>query len=191
MTKADLRKEISEKRKALYGKEKLDCSIACNLLKLDCIKEAETVLCYASLPDEIETDSIIISLLEKGKRVAVPRCRDANGNMDFFLINSLSELRKGAFGVREPDPEISEKLTAFDGSVIIVPALCFDENGNRLGYGKGYYVRFLKNYSFISVGLCYNSFIKKEIPVNKYDISVDIIVTESSVIHSGNGGKNG
>ncbi len=109
--------------------------------------------------------------------------------MDFYLINSLDDLKEGTFGVREPDTSKCKKLTDYSNSLIIVPGICFDESGCRIGYGKGYYDIFLKKYPFISVGLCYNSFVLEELPANEHDENVNIIVTDKRIIKIG--GKNG
>ena len=159
-------------------------------MSLDEIKKADTVLCYISLDDEICTDEIVSALLGLGKRVGAPYCVDNNGNMDFYYITDFDDLKIQSFGVREPVIEKCKKVTSFDNTIIILPGLCFDSNGNRLGYGKGYYDRFLQIHSLISVGLCYNSLIVKNVPTDTYDKKVDLIVSENGVVNV-NGGKNG
>ena len=188
--KKELRSYIKIKRKSVENKAEKDSLVAQNLLSLDEIKKAETVLCYISLDDEICTDEIVRVLLDSGKSVGAPYCVDNNGNMDFYYITDFDDLRIQSFGVREPVIEKCKKVTSFDNTIIILPGLCFDSNGNRLGYGKGYYDRFLQIHSLISVGLCYNSFIVKKVPTDMYDKKADIIVTENDVIRI-NGGKNG
>ena len=147
-------------------------------------------MCYLSLDDEVCTDGIVTALLNMGKKVGAPYCVDNDGNMDFYYITDFDDLRIQSFGVREPVLEKCEKIASFDNAVIILPGLCFDKNGNRLGYGKGYYDRFLQIHSLISVGLCYNSLIVKKVPTDMYDKKADIIVTENDIIKT-NGGKNG
>lgn len=188
--KKELRSLMKFRRKNITDKIQRDCSITQNLLALDKYKDAKTVLCYMSLDDEIGTDEIVSTSLKNGKRVAVPFCVDNDGNMDFYYINSLDDLSVQSFGVREPIIEKCEKVTAFENTIIILPGLCFDKTGNRLGYGKGYYDRFLQIHPLISVGLCYNSLIVKNVPTDEYDKKVDIIVFENGVINV-NGGKNG
>lgn len=188
--KSQLRKEIKQARKNVENKAIADKTIAKNLFNTEHYKNAQTILAYVSLPDEIETDGIINQALLDGKKVAVPYCVDDMGHMDFYLINSLDDLTIGSFNVREPNIESCVKLDTFENSIVLVPALCFDINGYRLGYGKGYYDRFLQNYPFISIGLCYNMLVKNEIPVGEYDQKVDYIVTDENII-SCNGGKNG
>ena len=184
--KKELRSYIKTKRKSVENKAEKDSLVAQNLLSLDEIKKADTVLCYISLDDEICTDEIVRVLLDSGKRVGAPYCVDNNGNMDFYYITDFDDLRIQSFGVREPVIEKCKKVT----SIIILPGICFDSNGNRLGYGKGYYDRFLQIHSLISVGLCYNSLIVKKVPTDMYDKKADIIVTENDIIRI-NGGKNG
>lgn len=191
MTKDELRRLCTEQRKAVNNKSELDKAVYENFISLDCYKFAGTVLCYMSLNNETDTKLIVKRILSDGKKLALPRCVDDKGNMKFYTVNSLDEVKTGSFGILEPDTVLCSELNDFSDSIIIVPGLCFDKNGYRLGYGKGYYDRFLKNYPFISVGLCYNSFIKKEIPRNDYDVSLDIIVTDTKVIYVNSGGKNG
>jgi len=189
--KIEIRKNAREKRKALTNKEQCDLLIAKTLLNSNAYKNAKTVLIYVSLDDEIKTDSIINNALESGKTVAVPFCWDKQGNMDFYIINSLDVLKSGSFGVREPDINKSKKLTGFNNSVIIVPGLVFDKNGYRVGFGKGYYDRFLSKNEIYSIGLCYDELLISEVPRDEYDKNVDLIITQSSVINCEDGGKNG
>ena len=181
---------MKAKRKSIENKLEKDESIFRNLISLPEYASAETILAYASLEDEISTDRLVEYSLSAGKRVALPKCADREGNMDFYVINSLSDLKKGYFGIREPDAEKCEKLEDFSSSLLIAPGLLFDRGGYRLGYGGGYYDKFIKNFSFISVGLCYNSFIIKEIARENHDEFVDIIISENEIIYC-NGGKNG
>ena len=180
--KNELRRFYRDKRKTLTDKTIKDELICECFLNSQLYKDSQTLLCYAALKDEINTDRIIEKALEDGKRVALPRCSDLNGNMDFYYIKSLSDLAVGAFGIREPDPDICEKVRSFADCVCLVPALVFDESGYRLGYGKGFYDRFIKKFIFISVGLCYNEFLKDTLPVEEHDEAVDYIATESKII---------
>lgn len=189
--KSELRKEVKAQRRSIADKKSADKKIADLLFKSEFYKKADTILTYVSLPDEVETDGIINNALDSGKRVAVPYCVDDNGHMEFYLITSIDDLIEGSFGVREPDIEKCKRLDNFENSVIIVPALCFDINGYRLGYGKGYYDRFLQNYPFISVGLCYNSLVKKQVPIGEYDQRVNCIITDDKILSCFYGGKNG
>lgn len=177
--KSELRRLYREKRKNLADKELKDQQICERFLNGELYKKAQTLLCYAALKDEINTDIIIEKALNDCKRVALPRCIDKSGNMDFYYIKSLSDLSDGAYGIREPDPDSCEKVKNFSNCICLVPALAFDESGYRLGYGKGYYDRFMKKFIIISVGLCYNEFLRDTLPVEMHDEAVYYIVTES------------
>lgn len=176
--KTSLRKQLRQERRNICNKSELDDRICKNLLKSDFYKNAETVLFYAALDEEINIDKCIISAIDSGKKAALPVCTDTDGNMRFYYINSLNDLKAGAFGVREPDTDFCHEVKDFNGSVCVVPGIAYDVKGYRLGYGKGYYDRFLKNFPLISVGLCYNELVRTSLPTEEYDIPVDYIVTE-------------
>lgn len=179
MDKAALRKKLLAERRGLTNKAALDNVIAEAVISSPFFREADTVLCYLSLPDEVATEEMIRAAWKSGKRVAVPYCD--GDTMDFYCLDSFASLHKGAFGVREPHPCDCELLTDFTGSVCMVPGLAFLPDGTRLGYGKGYYDKFLKNYAFLSVGLCYNSFILEAMPTEEHDIPVDMVVTDQQI----------
>ena len=174
--KKELRSYIKAKRKSIENKVEKDILIAQNLLSLDEIKKADTVLCYISLDDEICTDEIVSALLDLGKRVGAPYCVDNNGNMDFYYITDFDDLKIQSFGVREPVIEKCKKVTSFDNTIIILPGLCFDSNGNRLGYGKGYYDRFLKTTNAYKIGLIHRDLVVENVYSREWDISVDKLI---------------
>lgn len=188
--KSRLRKETKIKRKELSFNKDIHKSIFNIFINSDIYKTSSIILAYASLNDEISTDCIIKNALYDDKIVALPYCINNDGLMDFYIIKSFSDLKIGSFGVREPDLTKCEKLCKYDNSIILVPGLCFDNNGYRLGYGKGYYDRFLEKHSLKSVGLCYNDLLIENIPHDKFDLPVDFIITEKN-IYNINGGKNG
>lgn len=180
--KAQLRKELKAKRKSIADKSEKDRKISDNLIAFEPYKKAETVLFYAALDDEINVDYCIEQALTDGKKVALPVCTDKNGNMKFYYINSFSDIKTGFFGVREPDADICKEVEDFSSSICIVPAIAYDKRGFRLGYGKGYYDRFLKNYTSHSIGLCYNELIEDKLPIGEYDIPVGYIICENGVL---------
>ena len=101
--------------------------------------------------------------------------------MEFYLADSVNDLKQGMYGILEPDTDKCSKITDFSGALCLVPALCYDKKGFRLGYGKGYYDRFLEKFTITTVGLCYNELIKDTLPVDKFDKSVDYIVTQTGI----------
>ena len=187
--KKETRKNLLKKRRQIENRSVKDNRIIERLCALDAYKNAETVLCYVSLPDEIQTDEFINNALNDGKQVAVPYCVNKEGIMDFYIISSLDELSVGTFGVREPDVNKNKRLEYFENSIIIVPGVAFDSDGYRLGFGGGYYDRFLAEYNGTSVGLCYDEMMCNSLPRDSYDKAVSILITETQSIVIG--GENG
>lgn len=179
--KSNLRKKYKALRREIHCKD-YDNAVCKNLLTSELYKNAEKVLLYAGLDDEICIDSVIIDALKKGKKTALPVCSDDKGNMDFYYINSLNDLKLGFFSVREPDKAKCEKCSDFSHALCIVPGISFDKKGYRLGYGKGYYDRFLKKFTLISVGLCYNELICDNLPTDRFDVPVNFILTQDKAI---------
>ena len=170
-----LRSEISESEK-----KALDGAICSHTISLASFRFAETVLMYAPMGSEIDVLPIARYALECGKRVAFPRCNKADHTMDFKYVSSLDELRVGEYSILEPD-ESAESVSDFSRSICIVPALVFDRAGFRVGYGKGYYDRFLGGYGESKLGLVYSDFILDRVPRGRFDRHVDILVSEKGV----------
>ncbi len=183
--KQALRTECIEKRKKLSQSEKkdYDIRIANKLFNTWCYRECDKVFAYASKDIEVDTFEIIEKALKSGKKVALPYCVSGTRNMEFYYINSLSDLKVGSYCVMEPDINVCEKAVADKNSICIVPALSFDLKGYRLGYGGGYYDRFLKNFPGITLGICYDICIKNEgLLYGKYDRTVKYVITENRFI---------
>ena len=178
--KSALRKELLEKRRNIIGKEEKDAKILLSLTRLDDYTSADKLLVYVPLDGEINTEPLINSALDSGKTVAVPYCENKRGKMSFYIIGSLDELKAGTFGVREPDINFNKRLEDFENSIIIVPGVSFNRHGHRLGYGGGYYDRFLQSHCINSVGLCYEEMICDSIPVEEHDIAVNTLITDKS-----------
>lgn len=180
--KSQLRKELKQKRKNIDKKSEKDEFIRENLICSNYYLNADTVLFYCAIDGEIDVDACITDALMLGKRVALPVCINDKGDMKFYYINSMNDLNTGFFGVREPDINKCTEVTDFDNSICIVPAIAYDSRGYRLGYGKGYYDRFLKNNASLSVGLCYNELLQDALPIDEHDIPVKYIVTQNGII---------
>lgn len=162
-------------------KSRQDASIAARIWGMKEYRTAEVFFTYVSKPIEVDTVQMILRAIEDGKAVVVPRCVPGTFDMEFYRIRSMEELEKGSFGVLEPVPGRSEKWTDFSGGFCIVPGLCFDSHGYRLGYGKGYYDRFLSNFGGYKAGVCYSSCIQWNLPHGYYDRPVDVLVTEKYI----------
>lgn len=178
--KIELRKELKKLRDAVEEKAIKDSFISEQLFSLTAFKNAETVLLYYSAGSEVSTKEIFRQCLKNGKKVAFPICLDNNGIMDFFIVNDENDLCEGMYGIKAPSDGCS-RLEATDNCICIVPGLAFDNNGYRIGYGKGYYDRYLSNFPGLSVGLCYEVLHLDSIPVNRHDIKVNYLITDKMI----------
>lgn len=168
-----IRLSMNPRRKA-----KMDKNILKRVISLREYSKEDTLFTYVSKPIEVDTLKIIEKALKDSKKVAVPKCITTTRGMDFYYINSLDDLEIGTFGVLEPIESKCEKVTDLNHGLCIVPGFSFDRFGYRLGYGMGYYDRFLSNFKGSTVGLCYYNCMKKELPHGYYDKPVDIMVTD-------------
>ena len=185
--KMRLRKEAKEYRLSLSAEEKKrnDRKISNKLINLWTFREADTLLVYMSTDIEVDTRYLIECAWELGKKVAVPRCVAGTRNMVFYYIESFADLENGAFGVMEPIVEKCSPVTDFESGICVVPALVFDKNCFRLGYGKGYYDRFLAVFKGTAIGICYEACRKDSIPHGKYDKCLDLFITENRIYTPG------
>ena len=129
---------------------------------------------YLSFSSEAPTDKLVQTLIEKGKSVYCPRLE--NGKME--LVRYGEDMALSKYGAREPVGQAEE----IDPDVSVIPLLAVDEKGNRLGYGKGYYDVFLQGSKSKRIAYCYHSQVVKEVPVEKFDERMEIIVTEREII---------
>lgn len=182
--KTVLRRDIIKRRNAIneIDRKSMSFDIFNRLIQLNEIKNTENICIYVSKDSEIDTRFMIEKFISMNKAVYAPKSDIKSNFMAFYRIKSLNELSVGAFSVLEPDSESEryEKYNRYD--VCIVPALSFDLKGFRLGYGKGYYDRFLKDFKGVKIGLCFDEFIKETLPTYDTDIAVDMIISETEKI---------
>ena len=180
MDKKELRRHFTEVRKKAGSVDK-DIRIADRLLALNEVADADTVLLFASFGSEINTWDIAEKLLDSGKTIAFPLCHE-NGIMSFHCIQQLSQLKTGAYGIREPDGSLPCPVIS-DDTICIVPGLAFTEKGARLGYGGGFYDRFIQKYPDMStIALAYEDMITQALPSERHDAAVKYIVTEERTV---------
>ena len=178
--KEGLRQKYKQQRAAMSVEEKarVDEIIATRVASLWQYQRCRLLLVYVSTKIEVDTFRIIERALADGKAVAVPRCVPGTRQMEFYRINSVEDLAPGTFGVLEPVPGVHELLREFPDSLCIVPALSYDWHGFRLGYGKGYYDRFLSKYDGVMIGICYSDCVQRKLPHGRFDRPVELLVTE-------------
>lgn len=184
--KNKIRAEYRQLRNSLdpSSKSMLDKAICDRFFALASYRYSEILLAYAPIHNEINVIPIIEDALKQGKRVALPRCNPGTSTMTFHFIDNTDQLISGTMNIPEPSEELSVYDPAKESdipTVCLVPALVFDDCGYRIGYGKGYYDRFLSAFKGTRVGLVYKDFIIDSVPRGKYDLSVDVLVTEKGV----------
>lgn len=163
--KARLRKEYKAKRDEINnGRSVQAAKLVCETLEY---KNAKSVFCYVSFKSEISTKILAEQILKDKKALLVPRTFE-QGKMEAVRIYSLSDLVLSKFGIPEPKPEFLSKNEKID--LAIVPGLAFDKSGARLGYGGGYYDRFLKNNKIFSIGLCHKELLAEKLPKEDFDV---------------------
>ena len=177
MSKRDIRLEVLEKRARMSPEERASKSraIGDRLMKTGLWADAKTVFLYMSLPGEVETDRLIAEAWSQGKQVAVPKVTEEG--LVFSKLDSFEELSEGSFHVREPR-EIRE---ISDGrALVIMPGVAFDIKCNRIGYGKGFYDRYLfEHRGHPAVALSFDFAVYSKVPSGPHDIKPGLIITES------------
>ena len=183
--KRELRKAILKIRDSLSDRERKEKSEAIwnKLSRTDEFISAGMIYFFVGYGSEVQTSFMIKKTLEMGKRVAVPRVVNKT-DMRFSEIHSLDELVLGYMGILEPEECAEAVNTAPD--LVILPGVAFDRSHNRMGYGRGYYDRFLASIDpdIAGIAVCFEAQIVDEIPAEETDIRADMIITESRQFYS-------
>ncbi|MGR6835266.1 5-formyltetrahydrofolate cyclo-ligase [Syntrophomonas erecta] len=178
--RSSLRRKMAEQRNSLSAEESLSLSqgIAWRLVELAPIKDARTIMVFAAIDNEVNLQGVMEQWLAKGKTILLPRVED-NGDMEAVKFTGWEQTSKGPFGIREPIGEVFDPKNI---DVVITPGLAFDYKGYRLGYGKGYYDRFLTRVKpgAFRCGVCYEFQVVEDIYPHSADIPVHWIVTDRS-----------
>lgn len=178
--KKSIRLFINEQKKKLIASERKEYSekIFEFLEQTDYFQKAHTVLCYWSMPDEVETHSYILNHL-KDKEWLLPVVQ--NNQLEIRKFTGLEDLRQGVLHIEEPIGP------PFEGEIdlAIIPGMAFDRHGNRLGRGKGYYDQFLSQHpSLKTVAVAFHFQLVDQVPKEKWDVPMNYIITERGVITS-------
>ena len=177
--KAALRKHLLEKRDSTSAelRDITSKQIHENLKKNSLFTNAQNIACYFPIGSEINTHDIMLDILKQGKNLLLPRIID--DDIEFYIISNLEKLEKGNFESMEPKDNC-EKAKKID--CILIPTVGVSKLGVRLGYGMGYYDRFLSSTDAVKISLTYSKQIVKSIPSDSHDIKIDWIVTEDENI---------
>lgn len=181
--KKTIRQRLLAARQALSLAEVTEKSaaIGANVKTLPEFTAASTVLTYvASKDNEVDTKPLIQWLLREQRTVLVPATL-GKGQMAWSRLEEMAELAPATFGVLEPKPEYRRDTVPPAGSVVLVPGLAFTETGWRIGYGGGYFDRFLAGFHGAKIALAYAMQMVPEVPVAPHDVPMDVIVTEAGI----------
>ena len=175
MDKQALRKEIRDKKRAMTEAEIVAASqrLAELFVASEAYRQAKTIYGYLPYNQEVRTVPMLQQALADGKRVAVPKCY--GDEMRFIYLEDLSQVEKGYCGIPEPlaDGPMAEDKEA----LVLMPGLAFDREGHRIGYGGGFYDRFLaEEPNHPTLALCYDFQIVENLPTEEYDIPVDLVL---------------
>lgn len=184
MNKQELRKQYLELRKTILDKDSKSKKIIDKVISFESFKLAKVIAIYNSLEDEVNAQYLIKYSIENNKIVVLPRVINKN-EMRFYKISSLNELEGGAFGIKEPIDDENNLVQANEIDLMIVPGICFDRNKNRVGFGSGYYDRYLSSEkSILKIGICFDEQLLKEdyIEAEGNDIKMDVVVTDKRKI---------
>lgn len=176
MNKKELRDIIRQRKRQFSSDELRELSLAVcqRLLAHPRVAAAKTILLYYSLPDEVCTHNLVDELVDMGKKVLLPAVV-SDTDMEARVYRNADDLKLGAFGIAEPVGEKYADLKTID--LAIVPGMSFDNDGNRLGRGKGYYDRFLSAIPYIyKIGVCFDFQKVCHVPHSPHDVAMDEVL---------------
>lgn len=182
LAKKELREKYVAERKSIpvETREAFDSKIFDRICASITYRHSTQILLYASMASEIDTWKLFDAAVNVGKKVAFPRTFEDN-TMKYYYCNSREDLEKRDNGIYEPKVGLPEYVPTSQ-SLCIVPAVVFDKEGYRIGYGKGFYDRFLSTFTGVKAGLVYSNMILPKVPRGRFDKHVDIIISERGVV---------
>lgn len=179
--KKTLRKSIKERAAGLDREyiRKADRAIFNYVTSLPEYRDGEIIFCFAGAREEINTAPIIEDALSRGKQVGVPKCI-AKGIMEVRRIRSLGDLEPGKYGILEPGSQAA-LIQPEEIDLAVVPCLSCSSDGRRLGYGGGYYDRYMEHTQAVKAVICRKRLMCEEIPMDTHDAAMDIVISEEGI----------
>ena len=158
-----------------------DRALFARFLSLPQVQQADTLFLFWGIPGrEPETEQLVRELTQKGKRVGLPRMLPGH-QMEVRQFDPRIPLKQASFGIWEPSEE-APLLEKRDLALALIPAVCYDRLGYRLGFGGGYYDRWLEDFSGRTVGLCRGVLLQERVPVEAHDARVEVLLTEEKTL---------
>jgi 5-formyltetrahydrofolate cyclo-ligase len=191
--KKRLREKLLKRRDSIPPELKSckEAAIEKKLFDLEAFNESRSILMYVSFRSEVDTRNYLDDILRSGKRLVLPVVDARHNILKLYEVKDTSELAPGYMGIPEPEIRENRRVTLKDIDLVVIPGTGFDANGNRLGYGGGYYDRLLSYESkqlaevehIPTIALAFEEQIGDDIPAEPHDIKVDMIITDERLIH--------
>ena len=187
MKKDFFRQEALERRQALSPSERKQKSarIFEELQSLGVFEPCQTIMTYLNFRDEVETTPIAEKILQDGKRLVIPFCQRRE-IVPCAITDLVKDVQLSKFGIREPLPDRLEPVSPEEIDLVLVPGLAFDYHGHRIGFGAGYYDRFLPRLrrDTVIIGIAFACQLFDNLPWEEYDYKLPLLVTENGVINA-------
>ena len=182
-SKQQIRERVRQARERLSGREvNYNSSLICEKLQaFPLFVDAKIIGGFSAIRNEVNLRTVLEEAMKR-KKVSFPVVNKDRGELEFYVVQDYHSLRPRSYGILEPDPENAERVEENDVDLIIVPGIAFDEKGNRIGYGKGYYDKFLRGIKAIKVGIAYEFQMIPLLPAEEHDLSMDFIITNERII---------
>ncbi|MDR7072737.1 5-formyltetrahydrofolate cyclo-ligase [Fictibacillus barbaricus] len=184
MTKSEWRKKIKQVLVSIEEKERKERSLKIGnfLFETSQWRNSKVIGITVSRNFELDTSIIIEKAWIEGKTIGVPKCYKKNWEMEFRELRSLDELENIYMDLFEPIVDKTQVITSERIDLLVVPGLVFDRSGYRIGYGGGYYDRYLANFNGSTVALAFMDQMAEKLPYEEYDIPVEQIITEKGLL---------
>ncbi len=184
--KDQLRNKYREIRNSIPSGTQVLKSIAIwkYFFELEEYKNAKTVMIYSDIKSEVKTNVFAERIIADGKRVAMPVTDMEKGEFYPYTITGIAQLKAGAYGIMEPNLKFAEKggvelISKDEIDIVIVPGIVFDMFGDRIGYGGGYYDKFLADFKGLKIGVTYSECMCYAVPAEENDVRMDMLITEA------------
>lgn len=187
LDKVELRNTAIQQLKCISksDRESIVKKLTSNLIHTDVWNQATIIGITISNGFEWNTKPLIEAAWSEGKTICVPKCHPKDRQMDFYQINTYEQLEVVYYNLLEPIPEETKKIGKQMIDLLIVPGLLFDRSGYRIGFGGGYYDRFLTDFPNNTLSLATTSQLVDQLPAESYDVPVTTIITESGRLGQG------
>lgn len=185
--KKEFRSKVISNRKNQHPDfiSKYSSIITEKLLSMECIQNAKNIMLYLDFNNEVKTDELINKLISLKKTVSSPITITKERKLVPYQITSLNDnIQISTYGIREPKKDFSNEINISDIDIVIVPAVAYDKNCYRLGYGGGFYDRFLLNLrdDAITIGIAFDIQIFDDLPKEPHDAQLDYVITETRIL---------